>query len=132
MEFNRFYRKRASLWAHTGKGHRFNCHSLSLLQYSYGNSFILFSAIYNFAGTTDMQLLSPRGNGAKSEEQNLRVANKVTANTYQLMNHEKLLFSVFSLLQNLGADDRPEVIKLYTRLRFCCILFSDHYNKQFN
>lgn len=45
--------------------------------------------------------------GQKPEEQTLSVLDQATL--INVIDHDKLLFSVFSLLQNLGADERPEV-----------------------
>lgn len=45
------------------------------------------------------------------EEQALSFSGEVNDQALQMniVDHDKLLFSVFSLLQNLGADERPEV-----------------------
>lgn len=45
--------------------------------------------------------------GLKPEEQTLGVLDQ--APSINIVDRDKLLFSVFSLLQNLGADERPEV-----------------------
>ena len=47
----------------------------------------------------------------KMEEQTLGVSKDIRDHATYLydVDCEKLLFSVFSLLQNLGADERPEV-----------------------
>lgn len=49
--------------------------------------------------------------GEKAEEQTLGNSNNVNdqASLANIIDRDKLLFSVFSLLQKLGADDRPEV-----------------------
>lgn len=45
--------------------------------------------------------------GQKPEEQTRSVLDQVPL--INVIDRDKLLFSVFSLLQNLGADERPEV-----------------------
>lgn len=49
--------------------------------------------------------------GEKREEQTFNIHNKVNDQTPPIsgVDCDKLLFSVFSLLQKLGADERPEV-----------------------
>ncbi|KAJ7973440.1 protein MON2-like isoform X1 [Quillaja saponaria] len=51
------------------------------------------------------------------EEQTLHISNN-QAPLIDDVDYEKLLFSVFSLLQNLGADDRPEVRNSAVRTLF--------------
>lgn len=61
----------------------------------------------------------PDSNGMK-EEQGLSFSGKVSDQALQMniVDRDKLLFSVFSLLQNLGADERPEVRNSAVRTLF--------------
>lgn len=52
--------------------------------------------------TTPMQ-----ADGLQPKEQTHGVLDQATL--INIVDRDKLLFSVFSLLQNLGADERPEV-----------------------
>ncbi|XP_042986113.1 protein MON2 homolog isoform X8 [Carya illinoinensis] len=58
--------------------------------------------------------------GEKAEEQALGISNNVNdqASLTNMVDYDKLLFSVFSLLQKLGADDRPEVRNSAVRTLF--------------
>lgn len=66
----------------------------------------------------DVYLL-PDTNGMK-EEQALSLSGEVNDQALQMniIDRDKLLFSVFSLLQNLGADERPEVFVFSVELGF--------------
>ncbi|CAK9187179.1 unnamed protein product [Ilex paraguariensis] len=63
---------------------------------------------------------SKQRNGESREEHGLRVVDTVTdqAPLVNTVNRDKLLFSVFSLLHNLGADERPEVRNSAVRTLF--------------
>lgn len=58
-----------------------------------------------------MHSIPKQMDGEKAEEQTLGNSNNVNdqASLANIIDRDKLLFSVFSLLQKLGADDRPEV-----------------------
>ncbi|KAF2298518.1 hypothetical protein GH714_023926 [Hevea brasiliensis] len=58
--------------------------------------------------------------GELKEEQTPEATDKVNdqAPTVNIIDHDKLLFSVFSLLQRLGADERPEVRNAAVRTLF--------------
>lgn len=62
--------------------------------------------------------LLPDCNGIK-EERALRFSGEVNDQALQMniVDCDKLLFSVFSLLQNLGADERPEVFIFFRGVR---------------
>lgn len=45
-----------------------------------------------------------------------------------IVDHDKLLFSVFSLLHNLGADERPEVYLLVISITLADIVLSHDYS----
>lgn len=61
-------------------------------------------------------------NGEKIE-QGLNIVKKANQHdpSVTVAEHEKLLFSVFSILQKLGADDRPEVISIYLDSHICLL-----------
>lgn len=49
--------------------------------------------------------------GKKGEEGSLNISSKFTGQSpLNVVDRDKLLFSVFSLLQKLGSDERPEVL----------------------
>ncbi|KAL5770732.1 hypothetical protein ACOSP7_014886 [Xanthoceras sorbifolium] len=62
-------------------------------------------------GILDLHLLPKKMDGEKREEQTFNSFDKVNDQTpsISIVDCDKLLFSVFSLLQKLGADERPEV-----------------------
>lgn len=67
---------------------------------------MILSCEISGVGSTEKQI-----DNEKMEEQILGTSNNVRDHASYLydVDCEKLLFSVFSLLQNLGADERPEV-----------------------
>ncbi|XP_075500953.1 uncharacterized protein LOC142539404 isoform X2 [Primulina tabacum] len=66
------------------------------------------------------ELGTDQRNSKKSEELALNADNKAFDGTSLLntLDHDTLLFSVFSLLKKLGADDRPEVRNSAVRMLF--------------
>lgn len=62
---------------------------------------------YNIIGIPDEHSTPKKTEGLKPEEQTLGVLDQ--APLINIVDRDKLLFSVFKLLQNLGADERPEV-----------------------
>lgn len=70
----------------------------------------------DFSGLTGLQAVKQKdGEKMEEEEQPIHVEEK-THHRFPSMNtidRDKLLFSVFSLLQKLGADERPEVWYLF-------------------
>lgn len=62
------------------------------------------------------------------EERALSFSGKVNDQALQMsiVDCDKLLFSIFSLLQNLGADERPEVFVFYVQLSFFLVTFFEH------
>lgn len=60
-----------------------------------------------------LSLISEKVDGEKREEETLN-SNKPNnqASIFDVVERDKLLISIFSLLQTLGADERPEVLKL--------------------
>ena len=66
---------------------------------------------YNFTGIMDVQFTPKQMNSVNSEEQDTDFVNGVSeqAPLMNIVDRDKLLFSIFSLLQKLGADERPEV-----------------------
>lgn len=49
--------------------------------------------------------------GGKGEEGGLNISSKFNGQSpLNVVDRDKLLFSVFSLLQKLGSDERPEVL----------------------
>lgn len=71
---------------------------------------LLYGPIEEDIGIQNVQSTNKQSNGEKGEEQTLNLAT--------IVDHDKLLFSVFSLLQNLGADERPEVRNSAVRTLF--------------
>ncbi|KAF7805180.1 protein MON2-like protein isoform X1 [Senna tora] len=71
-------------------------------------------------GITVVSSIAKQIDSQKMEEQKLGVSNNIRDHATYLydVDCEKLLFSVFSLLQNLGADDRPEVRNSAVRTLF--------------
>lgn len=65
----------------------------------------------NTAGNLDLLFTPKQMDGEKREEQIFNRHNEVNGQTplISVVDCDKLLFSVFSLLQKLGADERPEV-----------------------
>lgn len=59
------------------------------------------------------------------EERALSFSGKVNDQALQMsiVDCDKLLFSIFSLLQNLGADERPEVFVFCAIKLFPCYIF---------
>lgn len=76
-----------------------------LISFHYNKFQILYSQMAYSAETLEDK------NGEKKEQ----TQNTVKDSLISVAEHEKLLFSVFSLLQNLGADERPEVLFSSTR-----------------
>lgn len=66
---------------------------------------------YNITGILDVNYVLKQMDGDLREEQTPELPDKLNdkASTINIIDYDKLLFSVFSLLQMLGADDRPEV-----------------------
>lgn len=66
---------------------------------------------YCLAGISGVGSIVKQTDSEKMEEQALYVSSNTRdhATYFYDVDCEKLLFSVFSLLQNLGADERPEV-----------------------
>lgn len=62
------------------------------------------------------------------EERALSFSGKVNDQALQMsiVDCDKLLFSIFSLLQNLGADERPEVFVFSVQLNFFLVTFFEH------
>lgn len=59
----------------------------------------------------DMSSTPKQMDGERKEEKTLNFADKFDDQSPLMnsVNRDRLLFSVFSLLQKLGADERPEV-----------------------
>lgn len=117
MDIYRFHCKGASLWADRG-GYRFSLellfHQLSLNQTIEVHFFLPYE---NSTGIQNVLSTTKQSNGEKGEEQTLNLAN--------IVDHDKLLFSVFSLLQNLGADERPEVYLLVIILGLAVLFYQN-------
>lgn len=71
-------------------------------------------------GILDRHSLQKQMDGENNEEQNFVFPNKVSdrATLMNTVDRDKLLFSVFSLLHKLGADERPEVRNSAVRTLF--------------
>ncbi|GFY90641.1 ARM repeat superfamily protein [Actinidia rufa] len=71
-------------------------------------------------GIMDVQFTPKQMNSVNSEEQDTDFVNGVSeqAPLMNIVDRDKLLFSVFSLLQKLGADERPEVRNSAVRTLF--------------
>ncbi|GAV64231.1 Sec7_N domain-containing protein [Cephalotus follicularis] len=78
------------------------------------------SAEENETGVLDVLSSGKQMNGEEGEEHVLDLSNKVNDQAFSIntVDRDKLLFSVFSLLQNLGADERPEVRNSAVRTLF--------------
>ncbi|XWS42471.1 hypothetical protein CRYUN_Cryun16bG0016700 [Craigia yunnanensis] len=62
-------------------------------------------------GIVEVNSVPNKMNGQKREEQTDSISNDINSHSpsITLVDRDKLIISVFSLLQNLGADERPEV-----------------------
>ncbi|XP_057496302.1 uncharacterized protein LOC130781215 [Actinidia eriantha] len=71
-------------------------------------------------GIMDVQFTPKQMNSVNSEEQDTDFVNGVSeqAPLMNIVDRDKLLFSIFSLLQKLGADERPEVRNSAVRTLF--------------
>ncbi|PON73920.1 Armadillo-type fold containing protein [Parasponia andersonii] len=67
-------------------------------------------------GIPDGHSVPKQMDGQKAEEKSRNVLDQ--ASLINIVHHDKLLFSVFLLLQNLGADERPEVRNSAVRTLF--------------
>ncbi len=72
---------------------------------------IWFLLFCNVLGISDLDSFPKKMDGEKAEEQALDISDNLNDQTplINIVDSDKLLFSVFSLLQKLGADERPEV-----------------------
>lgn len=71
---------------------------------------ILYFHVYSSAETLEHK------NGEKIEQSRHAIKKVNQDSLVTVAEYEQLLFSVFSLLQNLGADERPEVISFSSSL----------------
>lgn len=71
-------------------------------------------------GISDLDSFPKKMDGEKAEEQALDISDNLNDQTplINIVDSDKLLFSVFSLLQKLGADERPEVRNSAVRTLF--------------
>ncbi|GKV07351.1 hypothetical protein SLEP1_g19144 [Rubroshorea leprosula] len=82
--------------------------------------FIAKGLLHGPAGILDVHSVQNNMDGENTEEQTNDLSNKMNrpSPSINTVDHEKLLFSVFSLLQELGADERPEVRNSAVRTLF--------------
>ncbi|XP_010546618.1 PREDICTED: protein MON2 homolog isoform X2 [Tarenaya hassleriana] len=86
------------------------------------------SVVEKELGLKNAESTSKQPNGEEEEEHMVNLSEKTeNESSLEVVNHEKLMFLAFSLLQKLGADERPEVRNSAVRTFFQ--ILGSHGNK---
>lgn len=124
MDNNWFYCKSSDPWTWCGEGNRLNHNSCC----QFINCFVSklrknwLKPIWNITGTSDVHPILKQLDGDVPKEKTINGSDNANEQVplLTIVDSDRLLFSVFSLLHKLGADERPEVGNMFFLNHLLC------------